>query len=87
MTARTFFWVLTLGYAAALAWAWTVLPERVPVHWSGTGGPDRAVGRDRAVVEPALVGGATTALFVALAAWMPRVPMGMVDAPHKEEGT
>lgn len=84
MSARSWFWAAALGYAAVLGWAWTVLPDRVPVHWSGSGGPDRVVGRDRAVLEFALLGGVTTAMFAGLAAWMRKVPLGLVNVPHKD---
>lgn len=84
MTARSWFWAVTLVYAAVLVWAWTVLPDRVPVHWSGSDGPDRVVGRDRAVVEFGLVGAAMVLFFAALAGGMPRMPMTMVNVPHKE---
>lgn len=34
-------WVLVAAYFALAAWSALALPQRVPMHWSGTGAPDQ----------------------------------------------
>lgn len=84
MSARAAFWTAAGVFAAALGWAWSVLPERVPVHWSNSAGPDRVVERGRAVLEMGAIGLALMLLFAGLALWMPRMPWTLVNVPHKE---
>ncbi|MDN5765844.1 MAG: DUF1648 domain-containing protein [Humibacillus sp.] len=44
------FWVLAAAYFALVAWAAFALPERVPMHWSGTAGPAQWGSRTAAVI-------------------------------------
>lgn len=78
------FWLLVAGYLALVAWAATVLPERVPMHWSGSGGPDRWGGRTEAVVMLLLVGILLGGVFGALLHVIPRSrSLTWVNVPNK----
>jgi uncharacterized membrane protein len=84
VTARTLFLMLLGGFTVTLAYAWAVLPERVPVHFGASGAADRVVGRERAVVEIGLVGYGTAALLAGAATLVHRLPMTLFNTPHKE---
>lgn len=84
MTGRRFFWLAVGLFVVALAVAWVVLPDRVPLHFGADGRVDRWGSRERAVVEMAGVGlllGAVM-LSLALSAW--RLPFSFVSLPDKE---
>lgn len=85
MTARTLFVLSLLGFSLTLLYAWWTLPEQVPVHFGIRGGADRVVGRDRAVLEGALVGFGTAALLAGTAELASRVPLSMINVPHRDD--
>jgi hypothetical protein len=78
------FWALLAAFTGALALAWALLPEQVPMHFTLDGRPDRTVGHDRAVLEMAAVGYALAAILGGTAAATARMPVSMLNAPHKE---
>ena len=84
MKARVAFLVSLLLYAGVVIWAWSTFPDRVPVHWGGGGDADRVVSRDRAVVELVVIGGVLALLLGGAAALVTRLPMSLINVPHKE---
>jgi uncharacterized membrane protein len=84
VTARNVFLLLLGGFTVTLGYAWTVLPERVPVHFGLSGEADRVVGRQRAVLEMGLVGYGTAALLAGTGALVRRLPLSLFNTPHKE---
>lgn len=66
------FWALAGLYAALVAWAATVLPERVPAHWSGTEAPDRWGSRTEAIVMLVVLGVVMVGTFGTLISYAPR---------------
>lgn len=84
MTARTAFLATLLLYAGVVIWGWSTFPDRVPVHWGDGGDADRLVSRDRAVVELVVIGGALALLLGGAAALVARLPLSLVNVPHKE---
>jgi uncharacterized membrane protein len=82
--ARVAFLGSLLLYVGVVLWAWTTFPDLVPVHWGGGGDVDRAVSRERAVVELAVIGGVLALLLGGAAALVRRVPLSWINVPHKE---
>ncbi|MDN5789264.1 MAG: DUF1648 domain-containing protein [Micrococcales bacterium] len=79
------FWALTAAYAAVVAWSALVLPERVPMHWSGTAGPDRWGSRTEAVIMLAALGVIIAAIFGTLLVVIPRSrSLTWVNIPNKD---
>ncbi|NPC98102.1 DUF1648 domain-containing protein [Nocardioides sp. zg-DK7169] len=79
--------LLTIAvYAASIAVASAVLPARVPLHFAGSGEPDRWGSRTEALVTFGLVGAGLALLLGGSAALMDRLPLrsGLVNLPHKE---
>lgn len=69
---KALFWTLGLVYAAVLTWAGFVFPERVPMHWSGSGGPDRWGTRTEAIITLVILGLIVMGIFGALIVSVPR---------------
>ena len=68
----TLFWMLAAVYVALVAWSALVLPDRVPLHWSGTAGPDQWGSRTETVVVLAGLGLVMVAIFGTLLVAIPR---------------
>lgn len=83
---RRAFLLTTVLYAASIVVAAAVLPERVPLHFSGSGEPDRWGSRTEAVLTFGLIGAGLALLLGGSAALMGRLPLrsGIVNLPHKE---
>lgn len=78
------FWTLGLAYGAVLTWAGFALPEWVPMHWSGSGGPDRWGTRTEAILTLVIVGLIVGGVFAALIVYVPRSgSMGRINIPGK----
>lgn len=87
MTSRkstSFFVVSLLALVVSLAVAAWLLPERVPIHFDAAGDVDRWAGRGEALLTMGLVGAAIAAVFGGLAARLGRVPLALVNVPHKQ---
>ncbi|WP_432482298.1 hypothetical protein [Kineococcus esterisolvens] len=69
-------------HAAAVVAAALVLPERVPTRFGGGGGADEWSSRAEAVASSALAGTLVAGLFAGLAAWVPRLPLEVVNVPN-----
>ncbi|WP_164519569.1 DUF1648 domain-containing protein [Nocardioides ferulae] len=71
------------GLVAASAW-W--LPARVPLHFGGSGEPDRWGSRTEALWTFGLVGAGVAVLLGGLAALTARLPLrsSLVNIPHKD---
>ena len=70
--------LILLGMAVAGALAWPHLPERVPMHWGLTGGPDRYGSRLEAVL---LVPGVTLGVYL-LMLLAPRIDPRSANYPR-----
>lgn len=76
------FTVSVVLYVVAWAAAAVLLPERVPLHFAGSGEPDRWGGRTEALVTFAILGAAMGSLLGGVA--LARFPIGWVNVPHKD---
>ncbi len=78
------FWALVAAYFALVAWAAFALPERVPMHRSGTAGPDQWGSRTAAVIMLAGLGVIMVAIFGTLLVAIPRGrSLTRVNLPNK----
>ena len=68
-------WLMIAGMFALAAFAWTRVPERVPVHWDVEGNPDRFGGR----AEGLLLIPCLTAGLYALLLLLPRIDPGQAN--------
>lgn len=80
-------WASVAVYAAVVAWAGTVLPDRVPLHWGASSESDRWGSRTEAVLTFAALGVFLTAMFVAMAWVGARASMSWLNIPHKDYWT
>lgn len=79
------FWALAVVYAATCVWAVSVLPSRVPTHWSGTGGPDSWSSRTTTAVMFAVLGVVMVGIFGGLLGYLPRSrTLAGINLPHKD---
>ncbi|HEY9565086.1 MAG TPA: DUF1648 domain-containing protein [Nocardioides sp.] len=83
--ARVTFWVTVLAHAGVCTVGWFVLPERVPLHFAGSGEVDRWGSRPEAVLTMALVGAGMALLFWALANWVPRAPETLLNINERDK--
>lgn len=83
---RRAFLLTTAAYAASIAVAAVLLPERVPLHFAGSGEPDRWGSRAEAVLTFSLIGAGLALLLGGAAALMERLPLrsGLVNLPRKD---
>jgi uncharacterized membrane protein len=84
VTARRTFVASTVLLVAALVVAAVGLPEQVPLHFDGTGDADRWGSRTEALVTMSLVGGLLVVLLGGTAAFVDRLPVTMLNVPHKQ---
>ena len=78
------FWVLVAAYFALVAWSAFALPERVPMHWGGTGGPDQWGSRTAAVIMLTGLGLVMVAIFGTMLVAIPRTrSLTWVNLPNK----
>jgi len=60
------------GVGVLLALRWDAIPDRFPVHWGLTGGPDRWADRSAlAIFGPLAAGAALVVALLALRRWLP----------------
>lgn len=83
---RRAFLLTTVVYAASVAVASAVLPARVPLHFAGSGEPDRWGSRTEAVLTFGLIGAGLVLVLGGSAVLADRLPLrsGLVNLPHKE---
>lgn len=82
--ARAAFVAASVLYAGLLVAAYLLYPDRVPVHWDGGLAPDDFASRTSAVLFLAVVGGAMAVLFTGLVHGVGRIPVSLVNVPHKD---
>mgnify|MGYP001315003596 CR=1 FL=1 len=75
-----------VAYAVLVAAAAWWLPERVPLHFGGSGAPDRWGSRSEALLTFGLVGAGMALLLGGMAALVHRLPLrsSLVNLPHKD---
>ena len=81
---RRLFWVSVALFAVTLAVGAVTLPDRVPVHFGLDGEPDRWASPGVAVLTFAVIGAVVVGLLGAMAHWSSRIPLSVVNIPHKE---
>ncbi|RZU34359.1 DUF1648 domain-containing protein [Blastococcus saxobsidens] len=79
-------WFAGAGVLFAAAWVWALrrLPERVPIHFGGSGEVDAWSSRTAALVTFAALGLGAAALFVGLVRFLARIPAEHITVPHPE---
>ncbi|MFS3127128.1 DUF1648 domain-containing protein [Nocardioides sp. Bht2] len=82
---RAAFWASCAALLVVGVVGWLTLPDRVPLHFGGTGAPDRWGSRNEAVLTTALLGGGLVLLFWALARWLPRAPASLINLPEADK--
>jgi len=78
--------VLAIALVAAIAQGFyyhPLLPDRVASHFGPSGEPDDWMSRDGFMAVYAGTLGFTAATMIVLAALMPRLPMSLLNVPHK----
>ncbi|QDP94527.1 DUF1648 domain-containing protein [Microlunatus elymi] len=83
---RYVFWLLVAAYTGLLIWAAFELPERVPMHFNGSGEVDNWGSRGSALLTFALIGAGVVVLFGGMA-WLAgrkSLNVGWINLPHKE---
>lgn len=83
--ARRAFWASVVLAAAMSVVAWSVLPDRVPLHFDGSGDPDRWGSRLEAVLVMGGVKAGLVLLFWGLSVWVPRAPATLLNIPAKDK--
>ncbi len=83
MRRRELFVLTLLLYLVVLVVGWLHAPERVPVHFDGSGRADRFGGRAQAGLVFAAVGAATALVLGLLAGFADRLPNGLFKVPNK----
>lgn len=83
--ARAFFWLTVVLGVALTVLAWFVLPERVPLHFGGSGEVDRWGSRAEAVVTTGAMVLGLAVVFQALAVWVPRAPASLLNLPARDK--
>jgi len=81
--ARGVFGATAGAYAMLLLIVAGLLPGRVPMHFDASGDVDRWAGRTEAVVTFGLVGLFVVAALGGTAAAAGRIPLSLVNVPHK----
>lgn len=79
--ARRLFLAALALYVAVVAAAATLLPARVPLHFDGSGQPDRYGSRTEALVSFGALGLVMTLVLGGLAIWAPRIPLTLINMP------
>lgn len=83
--ARGIFWLTVVLGVAVTVLAWFVLPDRVPLHFGGSGQVDRWGSRTEAVVTTGVVVVGIALLFWALTVWIPKAPASLLNIPAKDK--
>ncbi|MTB84194.1 DUF1648 domain-containing protein [Nocardioides sp. zg-578] len=84
VTARLSFLLSLSCFAVALVAAALLLPDEVPLHFSGSGEPDRWGTRSEALLTMGLVGALLAVVLGASAALADRMPITLLNVPHKD---
>ncbi len=82
--ARAVFWVSVLVGAVVTAASWFLLPERVPLHFGGSG-VDQWGSRTESVVFFASLVGGLALLFWVMIIVVPRTPETLVNLPARDK--
>ena len=82
---RVIFWVSVLAGLATAVVAWFVLPDRVPMHFGGSGEVDRWGSRTEAVVTFAVMIVGLALLFWVLTIMVPRMPEDLLNIPSRDK--
>lgn len=69
---------------AAVGWAASVLPERVPTHFGAAGAADDWSSRAGAVTGLGVLSVGMIAMFAGLVRWTPRLPIEWINVPEKQ---
>jgi sterol desaturase/sphingolipid hydroxylase (fatty acid hydroxylase superfamily) len=79
-------WFAGAALVFTAAWLWSLgrLPERVPIHFGGSGEADTWSSRTAALWVFAGLGLGTAALFAGLVWFLGRIPAEHMDVPHPE---
>lgn len=75
LVARRLFVGSIIVYAGVVVAAAFLLPDRVPLHFDGSGVPDSVGSRLEALVVFVVLGAGLAALFGGIGAWAPRIPL------------
>ena len=78
------FFVVTVGFLGFTLWAHTQLPDRVPVHFDGSGRPDRISSKMELTGVNLGVGVMMLALFGTLPFFIEKIPVKYWNLPNKE---
>ena len=78
------FFVVTVGFVGFTLWAHTQLPDRVPVHFDGSGRPDRISSKMELTGVNLGVGVMMLALFGTLPFFSEKIPVKYWNLPNKE---
>lgn len=81
---RALFWISVIAGAAVTAFSWFVLPERVPVHFGGSGVDGWGTRTEFVVLFASVIAGLAL-LFWLLSLVMPRIPETMVNLPARDK--
>ncbi len=82
---RFFFWISVLVGVVTTVVAWFVLPERVPMHFGGSGEVDRWGSRTEDVVTTGVMIGGLALLFWVLTILVPRMPESLLNLPARDK--
>ncbi|MDN5893181.1 MAG: DUF1648 domain-containing protein [Nocardioides sp.] len=82
---RLFFGVTILAGVVATGFAWFDLPDRVPMHFGGSGAVDQWGSRTQAVVTMGCILAGLSLLFWLLAIWVPRAPETLLNIPARDK--
>ena len=82
---RIFFWISVVAGLATTVVAWFVLPERVPMHFGGSGGVDRWGSRTEDVVTTGAIIGGLALLFWVLTIVVTRAPESLLNIPARDK--
>lgn len=85
MIARIIFGISVLAGVATVIVEFFVLPERVPLHFGGSGGVDRWGSRTEALVTSGALIGGLSLLFLVLAVVVPRTPESLLNIPERDK--
>nr|WP_278249650.1 DUF1648 domain-containing protein [Nocardioides sp. IC4_145] len=84
VTARRAYLATLVCFALVLVGSAFALPADVPLHFGGSGDPDRWGSRTEALLTMTAVGGLLAVVLGGTAALADRMPLAYLNVPHKE---